>query len=33
MSVRFTVIAPETREIIRKFIHDEVTRGIPAESE
>jgi len=33
MAVRFTVIAPETREIIREFIHDEVTRGIMAESE
>jgi hypothetical protein len=33
MAVRFTVIAPETREIIRKFIHDEVTRGIAPESE
>jgi DNA-binding response OmpR family regulator len=33
MAVRFTVIAPETREIIRKFIHDEVTRGIAPETE
>ncbi len=33
MAARFTVIAPEDREVIRKFIHDEVTRGIAAESE
>ncbi len=33
MAVRFTAIAPEDREVIRKFIHDEVTRGIAAESE
>lgn len=33
MAVRFIAIAPETREVIRKFIHDEVTRGIAAESE
>jgi CheY-like chemotaxis protein len=33
MAVRFTEIAPECREAIRKFIHDEVTRGIVAESE
>lgn len=33
MAVRFTVIASEMRENIRKFIHDEVTRGITAESE
>jgi CheY-like chemotaxis protein len=33
MAVRFTAIAPEDREVIRKFIHDEVTRGIAAENE
>jgi len=33
MAVRFSTIEPGAREIIRKFIHDEVTRGIPAESE
>jgi len=33
MAVKFTAIAPEDREVIRKFIHNEVTRGIPAESE
>jgi DNA-binding response OmpR family regulator len=33
MSVRFSAIAAKDREFIRKFIHDEVTRGIPAESE
>jgi CheY-like chemotaxis protein len=33
MALRFTTIAPEDHEVIRKFIHDEVTRGIPAESE
>jgi len=33
MAVRFTSIASEDREVIRRFIHDEVTRGIPAESE
>jgi len=33
MAVRFTAIAPECREVIRRFIHDEVTRGIEAEQE
>jgi DNA-binding response OmpR family regulator len=33
MAVRFTEIAPECREAIRGFIHDEVTRGIVAESD
>jgi CheY-like chemotaxis protein len=33
MAVRFAEIAPGNQEIIRKFIHDEVTRGIQAESE
>jgi len=33
MAVRFTAIAPGDREVIRKFIHDEVMRGIPADSE
>ena len=33
MAVRFNEISPEDREVVRKFIHDEVTRGIPAESE
>jgi DNA-binding response OmpR family regulator len=33
MAVKFIDITPEDREVIRKFIHDEVTRGIPAESE
>ncbi len=33
MAVRFTEIAPGDREVIRKFIHDEVTRGIPSENE
>ena len=33
MAVRFIDIAPESREVIRKYIHDEVTRGIVAESE
>jgi len=30
MAVRFTTITPEDREAIRKFVHDEVTRGISA---
>jgi CheY-like chemotaxis protein len=33
MAVRFAEPATGTQEIIRKFIHDEVTRGIQAESE
>lgn len=33
MALRFTSVAPADREIIRRFIRDEVTRGIAAESE
>jgi len=33
MAIRFTEIAPGDREVIQKFVRDEVTRGIKAENE
>lgn len=33
MAVQFTAITEKDREVIRKFIHDEVTRGIPVTRE
>jgi len=33
MAIRFTEIATGDREVIQKFVRDEVTRGIKAESE